>query len=62
MCLSFPHPSEYRANLVSAMAYVARYGRVPPSESGDWPLSDLLEFHEAVAGFVNQENEVQERD
>jgi hypothetical protein len=62
MCLAFPPPREYRANLLGMMAYVARYGRVPPSESGDWPLSELIEFQEAVAGFVSQENEVQERD
>lgn len=62
MALAFPPPQEYRANLLGMMAYVARYGRVTPAESGEWPITELIEFQEAIAGFVSQENEVQERD
>lgn len=60
--MAYPDPREYRANLVKMLAYVSRYGRVPPSEAGDWPLGDLVEFQETVADFVGQENAVQESD
>lgn len=58
--MSFPPAREHRANLMGALAYVARYGRVTPAESGDWPRAFLTEFHGIIADFVSRENEVQE--
>ncbi len=48
-------------NAFDKLAYVARYGHVPPSESARWDMNDLRSFGEAVARIVEQENRASSR-
>jgi hypothetical protein len=46
----------YRKSVWKNLAFVARYGRVPPSEAGDWANSDLVMFMESLGELIGKEN------
>ena len=49
-------PVDYRKSIWKNLAFVARYGRVPPSEAGDWANSDLVMFMESLGELISKEN------
>lgn len=52
-----PHRARrMRRNAWERLAYVARYGNVPPSEAGQWEIADLIDFANAIAEIVRAEN------
>lgn len=50
-------PRQHRRNIWRTAMYIARYGRVPPSESMNWPLRDTTLVIEELSEIIKLEGE-----
>lgn len=48
-------PEQHQKAIWKTLAYIARYGRVPPSESSHWPNGDVSRFIEAISEVIEKE-------
>jgi len=46
----------WRRNAFGKLAFVARYGHVPPSEAATWEIWDLQDFAAALGEMIEAEN------